>query len=335
MGSDTRERPTVSRMVRRVPDDILAVFALTGLTAAATFVPGVRETPIRALFATIFVLLVPGWAFVAALFPRAGPPEGEATPDVTGHGITLFERVALSFGTSIAIVPVVGLVLNFTPFGIRFGSVVVSLVGVVIVLAVVATWRRSAIRPQHRFSVPVSRWVRSGRGTLLETESRGDTALSVLFVLSVVLATGSVGFVVANPKQGAAFTEFYLVTENETGELVAGDYPENFTVGESQQLVAGVSNHEHETTTYTVLVELHRVQVLDNTTEVIERNRLNRFETELDDNETWHNSHSVTPELAGERLRLTYLLYRGTPPDDPTVDSAYQTLRLWVTVKDR
>ena len=44
------------------------------------------------------------------------------------------ERVALSIGLSVAIVPLVGLILNYTPFGIRFESVFVSLSLIIILL---------------------------------------------------------------------------------------------------------------------------------------------------------------------------------------------------------
>lgn len=44
------------------------------------------------------------------------------------------ERLILSVGLSIAIVPLVGLILNFTSFGIRFGSVFVSLSLIIILL---------------------------------------------------------------------------------------------------------------------------------------------------------------------------------------------------------
>jgi hypothetical protein len=36
--------------------------------------------------------------------------------------------------------------------------------------------------------------------------------------------------------------------------------------------------------------------------------------------------------MTGERLRLTYLLYRGAPPQTPTTDNAYRELHLWVNV---
>ncbi|MHB8987039.1 MAG: DUF1616 domain-containing protein [Eubacteriales bacterium] len=37
------------------------------------------------------------------------------------------ERVALSFGLSIAVVPLVGLILNYTPWGIRLAPILASL----------------------------------------------------------------------------------------------------------------------------------------------------------------------------------------------------------------
>jgi uncharacterized membrane protein len=40
----------------------------------------------------------------------------------------------------------------------------------------------------------------------------------------------------------------------------------------------------------------------------------------------------VTPELTGDRMRLTYMLYRGAPPATPTTDNAYRELHLWVNV---
>ena len=36
--------------------------------------------------------------------------------------------------------------------------------------------------------------------------------------------------------------------------------------------------------------------------------------------------------MAGENLRLTFLLYRGQAPQDTTVENAYRELHLWVNV---
>jgi len=48
--------------------------------------------------------------------------------------IDSIERLTLSIGLSIAMVPLVGLILNFTPFGIRFESVFASLSLIIILL---------------------------------------------------------------------------------------------------------------------------------------------------------------------------------------------------------
>jgi len=60
------------------------------------------------------VLFLPGYALIAALFPSKNDLDG-------------IERLALSFGLSIAVVPLIGLGLNFTPFGIRLVPIIVSL----------------------------------------------------------------------------------------------------------------------------------------------------------------------------------------------------------------
>ena len=344
-------RALLPRSVRTFPPDLTAVVAIVVLTCAAALVPGVRETPLRVVVGLPFVLFVPGYAFVAALFPEAGSGPGNGDVDQrddsdgdasdsdagvttpTGDaGIDGIERVALSFGTSIAIVPLVGLVLNFTPWGIRLVPILVAVGGVTVVAAYVGARRRQALPPEDRFHVPYRRWLDGARAELLEPDTRADLALNVLLVVSVLLAVGSVGYAVAVPKQGEAFTELYLLTENETGELVADGYPTDFVAGSPQSLVVGVGNHEHETVSYSVVVEIQDVRVANNSTTVLDSTELRRFSPTLDDNETWHRRHELAPEMTGERLRLTYLLYRGDPPDDPSIDTAYREVHLWVNV---
>jgi hypothetical protein len=48
--------------------------------------------------------------------------------------IDIIERIALSIGLSVAIAPLVGLVLNYTPFGIRSESIFASLSLIIILL---------------------------------------------------------------------------------------------------------------------------------------------------------------------------------------------------------
>jgi uncharacterized membrane protein len=354
------------RQLRLLPADLAAVVVLTLLTAATVFVPWVNETPLRIVFGLPFVLFLPGYAFIAALFPEAGesPVDEE---DAIGHsadgivdveaetnesednsdrsGIDGIERVALAFGTSIAIVPLLGLVLNFTPWGIRLTPIMVTVAGFTLGATAVAARRRWALPVDEQFSVPYREWIDSGRSELFEPETRLDGALNVLLVVSVLLAVSSVAYAVAVPPQGEQFSEFYLLTENEDGELVADGYPSTFVRGESASVVVGIGNNEYESTNYTVVVELQRVEAVDGgnltangtanaTTElrVVDRERLGELSAQLEHNETWQDTHELQPTMTGQNLRVQYLLYRGEPPAEPTRDNAYRSLHLWVDV---
>lgn len=337
---DTRTRLwlLLPASLRDLPADITAAVLGVALTVVSVFVPVINETPLRVLVGLVFVLFIPGYALIAALFPESGsgPTSGSETeqsdPTAEDGGIDGIERVALSFGTSIAIVPLVGLVLNFTPFGIRLVPIVASLSILTLGLLAVATRRRRALPAEDRFRVPYERWGRDVRSELFAPETRVDAALNVFLAISVILAVSSVGYAVAVPKQGESFSEFYLLTETEDGELVADDYPTEFTAGEPKSLVVGIGNHEHQQLNYTVVVLIQRARVVNNSTVVDQQRELRRFETQLADNETWHLQHQVAPELTGTNLRLVYLLYRGDPPARPSVESAYRELHLWVNV---
>jgi uncharacterized membrane protein len=209
----------------------------------------------------------------------------------------------------------------------------VSVGGLTLGLAAIATHRRNVLPPDERFVVPYREWLAAGRAELFEPQSRTDAVLNVVLVCSVVLAVASVGYAVAVPNQGESFSELYLLTENETGELVADDYPTEFAYNESKELIVGVGNEEHEQTTYTVIVELQNVTVVDNRTRVNTATELHRFQPTVAHNSTWHQRHTITPQQSGTRLRLQYLLYRGTPPTPLNRSAAYREVHLWVTVQ--
>ena len=137
------------------------------------------------------------------------------------------------------------------------------------------------------------------------------------------------------PSAGESFTEFYLLTETEDGELVADDYPTNFTVGEAKPVVVGASNQEQAPVNYTMIAELQEVQLTgSNGTNVSVTNasELGRYSVRLGDNETDQRRFDVRPTTTGERLRVAFLLYRGEPPADPSVETAYRETHLWVNV---
>jgi uncharacterized membrane protein len=92
-----------------------ALTALVALTLIVVF--SVESSPllyVRYVLGGVFILFLPGAMLISALYPRGGELDG-------------LERLALSIGLSLAIVPLVGLVLNYTPWGIRLVPIMVSL----------------------------------------------------------------------------------------------------------------------------------------------------------------------------------------------------------------
>ncbi|WP_227357504.1 DUF1616 domain-containing protein [Haladaptatus salinisoli] len=331
------------RPIRQLPADLSAIGVLVVLTLAVVLIPGLNSTPLRAFVGLIFVLFPPGYAFIAALFPEGvssgNTLEERETDSATrgtiprpGSGIDNLERVALSFGTSIAIVPLIGLILNFTPWGIRLVPVLLSLSGFTLCMTAFAAVRRWNLPEDERFRVQYKHWLAATKTELVEPETQTDAALNVVLVIALLLAVGSVGYVVSVPNQGESFSEFYLLTKNDSGQFVADDYPTNFTQGESKPLYVGISNHEHQRESYTVVVLLQRVEVANNTTRVQNTQELKRFQTTLGENSTWRKQHTIAPTMAGDRLRLQYLLYKDRVPPNPSQKSAYRELHLWINV---
>ena len=108
----------------------LAAFtALVTALAIYTLPPDLPFVAVRWVLGAVFVLFIPGYVTVEALFPRGRELDG-------------IERFALSVGLSLALVPLIGLLLNYTPWGIRLNPIVASLILFTIGVAAVGVGRR-------------------------------------------------------------------------------------------------------------------------------------------------------------------------------------------------
>ncbi len=90
----------------------------------------------RWVLGSVFVLFLPGYVTVEALFPKARDLDG-------------IERFALSVGLSLALVPLVGLLLNYTPWGIRLDPIVISLSILTLGIAMVGLGRQYRMKSDH------------------------------------------------------------------------------------------------------------------------------------------------------------------------------------------
>lgn len=286
----------------KVSSDLLIVTGLMLLTDIFVLTPGISETMVRNALGLPFVLFLPGYALIAALFP--------AKSDLDG-----IERVALSFGLSLAVVPLIGLGLNYTPWGIRPLPILVSLSTFIIIMCGIAYFRRIKLPVAETFSISFSSAALSLKaGVLDKSESKLDKALTVFLILSILLSVATLVYVVVSPKEGEHFTEFYVLGP----QGKADNYTTNYTLGQSGTIIVGVVNHEYRPVNYTMEVKLenHSLPLPENQQHIT-----------LAHNETWEELVTLTPSLEGQDMKLEFLLFNETDKTTP-----YRDLHLWIGV---
>lgn len=280
--------------------DLLLTTFLTILCILFVLVPPLNQTPVRIALGFLFVLFLPGYSLVAALFPRR-------------DNLGWMERVALSLGLSIAIVSLLGLVLSYTPFGISLVPALIVLSVFTISLSLVAWIRRMKLPAQERFRVPFERLLKVNLG-----QSILDKVLSIVLIASIIVASATLVYVAVTPKTGERFTEFYLLNPNGT----ASDYPTDLKVGEEGEVIIGIVNHEYENVTYRLEVNFNGSSM----NLLWSYSLIHEEQVFLIENETWERPFTFKVTEKGENQKLEFLLYK----DQQT--EAYRTLHLWVSV---
>ena len=112
-----------------------AIITLT--SAAATVIFAIPENAypwiyIRYALAILFVIWLPGYALTKTLYVDVSLAE---------KNLNSAESAGLGIGLSLAIVSITGLLLNYTPWGIRFIPIVLSLSVLTLILATTAVKR--------------------------------------------------------------------------------------------------------------------------------------------------------------------------------------------------
>lgn len=303
--------------------DLIVVMLWVVAAILCIYVPVLNDSFLRVLFALPMILFIPGYTLIAALFP--------GKEDIDG-----IERLALSFGLSIAVVPLTGLVLNYTPWGIRLNPIVISLVIFSAAMILVAQFRRSLLPPEERFFVPFRAMVAGVRTELFAPgQSRLDRALSIILVIAIVAAVATTIYVIVVPKEGEKFSEFYILGQG--GK--AADYPTRFPAGSAQSVIIGIGNHEYRNITYTVETILlnQSYDTVTNTSVISAYLPLDSFSATLPHNETREFPYNFTV-TDPKYNRLQFLLFNETVPlanvtGSDRVNASYRDLHLWITVR--
>jgi len=288
--------------------DILSILLVTPLLILAIYVlPG---DVLRIVLGLPFILFIPGYVTVLALFPDKEDLES-------------IERIALSFGLSIAIAPLIGFGLNYTPWGIRLEPILVCLSAYNVGVGLVGLYRRQRSKdPFLPFDIGAT--YRSLTASF-KAEKGADKALTIILVISIVLAVSALIYVVAVPRPGEAFTEFYILGPDGT----ASGYPNNLTVGEEGEVIVGIVNHEQRQVNYTVEVWLVNATLTEGTLDVAHMYYVDSFSVLLDSvpvdlegnwTPQWEMPFQFSFDITGQ-YKLWFLLYQDGVPPLPTPPS--------------
>ncbi len=228
---------------------------------------------VRIILGLPVAFFIPGYMLLSALFPHK-------------DSLSPVSRIAYSLGVSAAFMIITGAVLNFTPWGINLFPIL-TVESIFIVVCAFIAWRRARQSYEEldfTLDIDLGRW-RQAAGA--------DKILSVLLLVALLVAVGSVGYVLAVPKQDQQFTEFYILTVDGKAE----DYPKEVIAGEALEITIGIVNREDVTLGYQVAILINGV----------EDSRMDM--PQLPNDAKWETAVSLALDSPGEDQKIEFWLY--------------------------
>ncbi|MFW6141488.1 MAG: DUF1616 domain-containing protein [Candidatus Saliniplasma sp.] len=294
--------------IREKPWDIAVVVILTVILLMVIY--AIPDSIARTVFGLPYLLFFPGYVLVSFLFPEEEP-------------LDKIERIALSFGLSIAITPLIGLLLNYT-WEINLVPLLISISLFIFVFSGLAYFRRRTIPIEEvfhiEFEINPPDW---------ESYDMIDKALVIGTVILLISSGALAVHIVTTPRTGERFTEFYILGEDD----MADDYTTNLTVNETGRVTIGMVNREHEEVNYTVVMGLgdeltsmssqgtldENISFSGNNTSYLRRDII------LNHTERWNTTVNFQVESSGS-YRLKFFLIKD--------GEVYRDLHIWITVSD-
>ena len=211
--------------------DLVIILVLTLITIPVVeFTHGIP----RIIMGIILLLVSPGYSLISALFPSRKSLRG-------------IERAGLTLVLSFAIVSLSGLLLNYTPWGIRLTPILIAVAIIIIFDCGIALFRRRSLPETERFILQINL-----RMPQWNTINSLDKVLYIGLIVVVIGAISTLSYVIAKPKAGEAFTNFYILGPE--GKIE--NYPSELKLGEQAQVKLGIDNHENKEASYIVKVIL-------------------------------------------------------------------------------
>lgn len=284
--------------------DIFLVPLLIILSIIFILIPPFNQTFLRVMLALPLLLFLPGYMFLAAMFPKRGE-------------LSALQRFTLSIGLSIAITVFDGFGLNYTQWGFRPNSITISLSIIIgLLLWITFRQRRKYGKESYRFSLEdIGSFIKILKTRETETGPEYDPALEKVLIKTMIIAILIVFAVVIYAKwtyEPQKFTSLYLLGQNGKAE----NYLSDIRVGEPATILVGVENYEYAPINYTLLVKLGGIT-------------LTKEDIHLKHEDKWLNNVTFIPQMTStiafagaNRSKLEFQLLKNDVP--------YSSVHLWV-----
>ena len=270
--------------------DLIAVAILVCLCILFVLVEPFNETPLRIPFSLIILLFLPGYALIAAMFPKMSELSG-------------IERFTLSIGLSIAITVFDGFAISVTPYLFRPTPLILTLSAITLFLLLLTVVTRALTPEDKRYFVDYQGFIESLRADD-EKMSDIERMLFIALIGSIIIASSMLIYAKLTFEE-EEFSALYILGPDGKAE----GYQKNLYIGEPSTIAVGVENYEHAATDYTLQVKLG--------TGVLETRKIT-----LAHKEKWLEDITFVPDRTGDRLKLEFVLYKDGRP--------YRSVHLWV-----
>jgi uncharacterized membrane protein len=308
-------------------NELLVIVILTlALFVVIQFAPDI--VAMRIVLGLPFILFFPGYTLMAAFFPKKSD-------------LAIIDRLFSSLGLSIAVVITVGLVLNYI-WNIQLNSLLLSLTSFIVVMSAIAWHRRRGITAKERSSLSINLSMNKQWNF-----SKPDRILSIILVLVVIGIIGLGGYLIANPRIGERYSEFYIlgakgeadlyprtIVLDNNGNVSRVEYSHVLKQGvvppggicpeckvvevadNAARIIVGITNREQETMSYVVEVTFGGMLYED------------IGPVELVSGENWEEEVGLVPKERGENQKIEFKLFKIR--ELGTEDEKHTLLSLWL-----
>ena len=262
--------------------DLIAVILLICLCILFVLVEPFNTTLLRIPFSLVILLFLPGYALIAAMFPKMGEISG-------------IERFTLSTGLSIVITVFDGFAISLTPYLFRPVPLILTLSAITLFLLILTVVTRALTPEDKRYFVDYQGFIASLRADD-EKMSDIERMLFIALIGSIIIASSMLIYAKIT-FEGEAFSALYILGPDGKAE----GYQKNLYIGEPSTIAIGVENYENAATDYTLQVKLG--------TGVLETRKIT-----LAHKEKWIEDVAFVPDRTGDRLKLMFVLYKDDSP---------------------